>query len=79
MAQLIDQVRLDALKLPEKDRAGLALELLNSLGPEDADAEQAWTDELSRRVARVRSGEEKGQPADKVFAELREEIAKSKI
>ena len=79
MAQLLDEIRQNALKLPERDRAGLALDLLTSLESEDSGAEQAWAEEISRRVARIRSGEEKGLPADQVFGELWEQLAKRKI
>jgi putative addiction module component (TIGR02574 family) len=73
--QLLEQIRRDAMNLPEKDRAGLAHELLNSLDPQDVGAEQAWAEEISKRLARIRSGEEKGRPAEEVFREIRNELA----
>jgi hypothetical protein len=48
----------EALRLPVKDRAKIAAELLASLdeGPDD-DVEAAWAEELGRRVERMRGGE----------------------
>ena len=79
MPQMVDQVRRDAMNLPEKDRAGLAYDLLNSLEPEDPGAELAWAEEIGRRLARIRSGEEKGKPAEEVLSKIRENLATGKI
>jgi putative addiction module component (TIGR02574 family) len=79
MRLIFDQIRRDAMNLPEKERAGLAHDLLTSLKPEDPDAEQAWAEEISKRLARIRSGEEKGKPAEEVFKEIRNDLAKGKI
>jgi hypothetical protein len=52
--RLLDQ----AMQLPTRDRAALAVELLASLeGEQDLDAETAWAVEIERRVRRVESGE----------------------
>ena len=62
--------------LPEADRAALASFLIESLDREsDPDAEDAWAEELDRREKRIRSGLAKGEPAEKVFAELREKYS----
>lgn len=46
-----------ALGLPENERATLAAELLESLDSVvDADAESAWAEEVTRRVAALDSG-----------------------
>jgi putative addiction module component (TIGR02574 family) len=59
--------------LPEADRAALATFLIESLDVEtDDDADDAWAEELDRREKRIRAGLAKGEPAEKVFAELRE-------
>ena len=58
--------------LSEADRAALAHFLIQSLQPElDEGAEQAWDAELDRRGEQIRSGQAKGEPAEKVFSELR--------
>lgn len=50
-----------ALALPLAERADLARELIASLdGPPDADADQAWAEEIERRVADWRAGRTKG-------------------
>jgi putative addiction module component (TIGR02574 family) len=67
VAQIVAQ--LGGLSLDE--RAELAHAVLLSLEPEDPGAEEAWNQELARRVARIRSGEAVGIPAEEVFASWR--------
>ena len=51
----------DALTLPQQDRARVAAALIASLEEgEDADAEQAWADEIERRAERVLGGKSNG-------------------
>jgi putative addiction module component (TIGR02574 family) len=50
------------------DRAELAYQVLLSLEPEEAGVQEAWDEELARRVARIKSGDAVGIPADDVFA-----------
>jgi putative addiction module component (TIGR02574 family) len=57
--------------LSQQERAELAHVVLASLEPEESGAEAAWNDELARRVARIRSGEAVGTPAEQVFADWR--------
>ncbi|MFZ1220500.1 MAG: addiction module protein [Chthoniobacterales bacterium] len=58
--------------LPEAERADLARFLIQSLDSgSDNDAEIAWDAELERRAGEIKSGRESGEPADKVFSELR--------
>ena len=65
-------MRAQLSKLSSKDRAELAHFLLHSLDEEsDPDAEEAWDRELAKRLQEIKSGQEKGEPAAKVFAELR--------
>lgn len=56
---LLDQ----ALALPASERGDLAAALIESLGDEEAiadeDIEQAWADEIRRRVADIESGRTK--------------------
>ena len=59
---LLDELRAKALVLPEKERAKLAYELLESV-PDDVldeagleEFESAWMDEIVRRSDDVRSG-----------------------
>ena len=61
-----------ALALPPEARAALAGTLLESLDESvDASAEQAWSDEIGRRIEELDSGKVKPIP----WAEARRQIA----
>ena len=48
----------DALALPPDERADVAVSLLESLDEEEDEAvEQAWSEEIHRRIQEVESGE----------------------
>ena len=54
------QLLLEALRLPEEQRAALAGELIDSLDSEvDPDAEAAWSVEIRARVSQIESGQAK--------------------
>jgi putative addiction module component (TIGR02574 family) len=73
MTEAADKMRPELARLPARDRAALARFLIHSLDDEeDADAEAAWDVELARRLEEIHSGAAVGEPADRVFAELRE-------
>jgi putative addiction module component (TIGR02574 family) len=60
-------------ELSVQDRAELVDFLIRSLDEGvDEDAEAAWDAELDRRMAEISSGQAVGEPAAKVFVELRE-------
>jgi putative addiction module component (TIGR02574 family) len=60
-----------ALALPEEVRAAMADSLLDSLDAEvDEDAEQAWRQEIRRRVAELDSGAVKAIPWSEARAQL---------
>jgi putative addiction module component (TIGR02574 family) len=51
------EILLEALRLPDTERAALAGELIGSLDSEiDADAEATWAAEIRRRVDDLREG-----------------------
>ena len=53
----VRQLLVEALRLPEEERAALAGELIQSLEQEvDADAEAAWAIEVRKRLDRVDAG-----------------------
>ncbi len=61
----------ESLALPENERAGLADALLSSLEPPaDADVEQAWKEEVERRIQALDKGEAQVIPWDQVRDEL---------
>jgi hypothetical protein len=72
-----EQLKQEAAKLPEAQRAELAAELLRSLDPpadddDPAEIERLWILEAKRRSEAVARGEAVTIPGDQVFAELRE-------
>jgi hypothetical protein len=44
----------------------------------DDDSEAAWDAELERRAAEIKSGQAIGEPASKVFAELRDKYGQAR-
>jgi putative addiction module component (TIGR02574 family) len=59
VAQILAQVE----TLSTRERAEIAYAVLQSLEPEESGVEQAWDEELERRVAKIRSGQATGRPA----------------
>ena len=71
MATTVDQLAQDALTLSDRERAELAHKLLVSLdGVPDEGAEEAWDQEIAKRVQSIRDGTAKGRPADEVFRDI---------
>lgn len=70
----------EALELSADDRALVAVALEARLGGENDDesdsqaVEQAWADEIQRRVDAVRSGQSSGRSAHEVLAEIRSRL-----
>jgi len=72
MSEIAEKMKGDLSRLDQKDRAALALFLLQSLDEgEDDDAEEAWDAELARRWDDFKSGRSVGIPWEDVQAELR--------
>ncbi|HJL20441.1 MAG TPA: addiction module protein [Sandaracinaceae bacterium LLY-WYZ-13_1] len=62
----------DALALPRTERSKVAAELIASLDDaSDDEVDAAWAEEIERRVARIRSRESEGIPAEDVHARIR--------
>jgi putative addiction module component (TIGR02574 family) len=72
MTEAVEQLKSQAGRLSPAERAELAYFLLISLEPEEDAVEEAWREELTRRVAEIRGGQAAGRPIDEVLAELRE-------
>ena len=70
MAMRDEDVESAALQLPRKVRARLAERLIASLDEED-EIEQAWNEEVARRVREVDSGEVKLVPGKQVMDRIR--------
>ena len=73
MSGSLGQLKSELLQLPMDQRAELAHILIHSLDEgADADVEAAWDAELARRMEQIERGEARGEPAESVFAQLRE-------
>jgi putative addiction module component (TIGR02574 family) len=67
VTQEADELLKKALSLPEEDRATLAGFLIESLDTNiDASAEQAWNDEVSRRIEELDAGKARTLPWEEV-------------
>lgn len=72
MSASFEHYKTELAGLPSGQRAELALFLIHSLDQEvDVDADEAWEEEIQRRVADIKSGRAQGIPAEQVFANLR--------
>ena len=57
MTPRAEAVLAEALRLTDDERGQIADRLLDTLaGPADPDVQQAWADEIARRLAEVRAG-----------------------
>lgn len=71
MSEQADKLLVEALKLPSVERARLASELMASVdGEADDDAEQAWAEEIDRRVRRLEAEGSRGDDWAAVFARI---------
>lgn len=60
-----------ALELPEPERAALAHDLLASLdGSADADAQEAWESEITKRLDELESGKARTIDADEALRRI---------
>lgn len=68
-----DELYLHARQLSPAERAALAGRLLDELeGPRDEGVEEAWIEEIDRRLAAYDRGETRGIPAAQVLKRIRE-------
>lgn len=75
MAADVKELEEQALKLPEKDRATLAEQLIRSLDSNiDSDVEEAWLEEAERRYKAYLNGDVEAIDAEDVFRKARSEI-----
>lgn len=72
MADTLEHLEAEALKLTDKERAELARVLLLSLEePADQDLEAAWAREAERRYEELKAGSVSSIPSEQVLAEAR--------
>lgn len=75
MSTLLERIREEAKQLSDDERCILGAELLEPAGEADAAAiEQAWDEEILRRVEEIKSGKVQMIPFDEVMADLRTEF-----
>ena len=61
--------------LPHRDRARIALKLIESLEPgRDEDSSELWLDEAERRLAAYDAGETSARDADEVLARVEQQL-----
>lgn len=70
MAMREEEIEAAAMQMTKSSRARLAGMLLGSLDDED-EIENAWDEEIERRVREIDSGEVELIPGEQVMAELR--------
>jgi putative addiction module component (TIGR02574 family) len=71
MTDAVERLMSQASALSGPERSELAYRLLTSLEP-DAGVDDAWREDIHRRVAEIRAGTAVGRPAEDVLSELRE-------
>jgi putative addiction module component (TIGR02574 family) len=71
MTEAVAHILTQLESLTQQERAELAYAVLLSLEPEETGVEEAWDEELARRVARIRSGQAVGKPAEQAFEDWR--------
>jgi putative addiction module component (TIGR02574 family) len=75
----IEEILKEALRLPEKERAKLAGQILESLDDEDeGEVEAAWAEEIERRLQDFDQGRAKAVPASQVREELHAIVNKAR-
>jgi len=71
MSASLKQIEEQARALSAEDRARLAESMLESLNVPVSEVENAWSEEIERRIAAFDRGEIPSYPAEDVFAEAR--------
>lgn len=75
MSLPLERLEAEALELPVRERARLAQRLIESLdevvAEDSGEIDQAWEEEIRRRMAELDAGTAELIPAEQVFAELR--------
>jgi putative addiction module component (TIGR02574 family) len=72
MSELLNKMKNEALSLPVDDRAKLAHELIMSLDERvDSGVNNAWEEEISKRVQEIKNGTAKGRLAEEVLSEIK--------
>lgn len=79
MTDIARRLKDEVLNLSKEDRLEIFHALCDSLPVRDTDEDEAeWIEELNRRADDLAAGRAIAEPADKVFAELRDECLREK-
>ena len=71
-AELLEHLRIEAMKLPDKERLQLAMSLQESVDDvDDFEIHPGWHDEIARRIDAIDNGTSKHRPAAEALAEIR--------
>ena len=74
MPRTLQELETEALELPVESRSELAVTLLDSLEPSDAEIQERWIREAERRAEEMRSGQVRGEPIGEVLARIRAKL-----
>lgn len=75
MSTTLAELKQEAAKLSEAERAELALSIIESLdAAADSGVEEAWRLEIERRAGEVERGQVELIPGDRVFKQLRRRL-----
>lgn len=74
MSDVVSELADRARSLTAEQRARLAEQILSTLDPEDVSVEQAWGQEIRKRIEEIESGLATTIPGDQVFAEVRQAL-----
>jgi putative addiction module component (TIGR02574 family) len=72
MSRTYEEVSVVAMELTERDRVQLAHQLARSVTHSTPEIEEAWLDEVDRRIALQEAGEIKDIDGETLFRELRQ-------
>jgi len=75
MKPIDPNLEIQIIGLPHRDRARLALALIESLDPgKDEDATELWLDEAERRLAAYDAGERESRDADESLLDIERQL-----
>jgi putative addiction module component (TIGR02574 family) len=78
MSTTANEVFAAAMTLPAEQRAQIAEQLLDTIGPAQGEIDEAWRIEIEKRMREIREGRVKTFPHDEVMAEARARMAARK-
>ncbi len=74
MSDVVTELAERARSLPAEQRARLAEQILSTLDPQDDGVEQAWDQEIRKRIEEIDSGMVTAITANEAFAKVRKAL-----